>query len=836
MKWRAWSILLTLVVVSLLALAVPASGQGQLAPAEITGKAVYVPFPVAIKIDGDVKDWDGVPVTKVARGKTLSPKPEEKGSFSFSVAADDTSFYILMTMLDKSIITGKHGTDFWNEDSMEFYLNFSGDLTATAYTPQIYQINVNPGDIGKKTLTLSGTNINVIKDKVTGVVFKTDDGWGFEAAVPLPFKPEHGKIFGFQAHTNGATEKDRDVKLIWSLADTGDTSYQDPSVFGQAILFQVGSKDVPTPVAIVAKASPTPTPVPVPKARAFVAVNQVGYFTSQPKRAVFAVEKALSTTPTWLLKDAGTGAMVASSTAADGVMDNASGDTVYVVDFSYIQAPGTYVLSVGGLDSAPFKIGSDIYGDLRKDSIAYFYRDRSGIAIEEKYAGKTWARPAGHLSDSSVTCYKGTDTSGKSWDGCPYQLDGSGGWYDAGDYGKYVVNGGITEWTLVNWYEHSPASFPDGSLKLPENSNKWPDILDEARWEMDFMLRMQVPEGQPLAGMAHHKLHSTTWDPVPAPLPEKADNRFLMPPSTAATLNLAATAAQCARVWKPFDAAFAQRCLTAAETAWKAALAHPDMLYGSIPGAGGGDYGDNNVTDEFFWAAAELYITTGNTVYSDYLKQSPYYTQFYGLKADAISAMGWGDTSVLGVISLVTVQNGLPKEDLDRFRKQIVQTADRYVATIKGEGYSVSVGASQYVWGSNSTVLNNAVILALAYDYTKETQYLNGVIESMNYILGRNAINQSFVTGYGQNAAQHPHHRLWANQPDRGFPAPPPGVVVGGPNGTPADPTAIDKVSKVPPARRYLDDIESYSTNEVAINWNAPLVWVSSYLDGLFNK
>ncbi len=144
---------------------------------------------------------------------------------------------------------------------------------------------------------------------------------------------------------------------------------------------------------------------------------------------------------------------------------------------------------------------------LRYDALAYFYHNRSGIEIEAQYVGEEYARPAGHLTDAEVTCFKGKDNSGKDWSGCDYTLDASRGWYDAGDYGKYVVNGGISAWTLMNLYERFPDAYPDGSLMIPENSNDVPDLLDEARWEMEFLLGMQVPEGQTLSGMAHHKMH-----------------------------------------------------------------------------------------------------------------------------------------------------------------------------------------------------------------------------------------------------------------------------------------------------------------------------------------
>jgi beta-glucosidase len=219
-----------------------------LAPPEITGKAVYIPFPVTIKLDGKLDDWAGVPLTTVSRGNMPSKDPAEDGSFTFGVAADDSNLYVLMLVKDQNIITNQHGTDYWNEDSGEYYVNQSGNLAATVYDQDMAQINIKPMDIGKtdpKALTLSGVNTDTIK--VTGIVFKTADGWGFEASVPLKQKPTHGAVIGFQTQLNGASDQDRNVKLIWSLADTSDNSYQNPSLFGQGIFFKVGSTDIPTP-------------------------------------------------------------------------------------------------------------------------------------------------------------------------------------------------------------------------------------------------------------------------------------------------------------------------------------------------------------------------------------------------------------------------------------------------------------------------------------------------------------------------------------------------------------------------------------------------------------
>ena len=814
-----------------------AIAQEPLAPPEIEGEAVYVPFPVAITLDGDLGDWSNVPMFTVERGTILSDNPAENGSFTFGLAADLDFVYITMTMPDQNIITGEHGTDYWNEDSFEFYFNFSGNLGATSYEAGIFQVNINAGNIGNDDptdITITGTNAATAN--VEAFVFPTDDGWGFEAAVPLPSEPVHGIEVGFNAQINGASELDRNVKLIWSLADTGDNSWQNPSLFGRALFFEVGHDTVPMPSEVTVTVEEETMDDSV---RALTAVNQVGYFVDSVKHAVYGTTVAVeSETLAWSVQNEA-GEIVLSGQTEVGFYDSASGDRVYIADFSALDTAGTYTITINDVQSVPFTVANDIYGQLKNDALHYYYQNRSGIPLEEEYAGAAWVREAGHPTDNDVTCWSGQDADGRTWEGCDYRLDASGGWYDAGDYGKYVVNAGITVWTLLNWYEHSPETFPDGSMPIPENANGVPDILDEARWELDFMLRMQVPQGQPQAGMVHHKIHDAQWAGLPVlPVQRVANDdpnngRFLMPPSTAATLNLAATAAQCARIYETFDAEFANRCLEAAEIAWQAAHDNEIVRYGRIPGVGGGDYSDGNVDDEFFWAAAELFITTGKTEYADFLTNSPYYRRVPALQAGSGGAMYWGDVATPGIISLATTENDLSPSEIARLQAMIIIAADNFVEVVNSEGYGVPVRGANYVWGSNANILNNALVMALAYDFTGDEKYLNGVIETANYILGRNAVNQSYVSGYGTYSMQHPHHRFWANTGS--YPPPPSGALAGGANGSLADPYAIEHVSGLPPARSYIDHVDSYSTNEVTINWNAPLVWVISYLDEHFD-
>ncbi|MEJ2569771.1 MAG: glycoside hydrolase family 9 protein [Anaerolineales bacterium] len=838
MNETSWlTTIVTVIVLAVIALAAPANVAAQNfdgpVPPEIQGELIYIPFPVEITVDGDLSDWEGLPSSYVDYGQTLSSDPAENGSFTFSVAADAQNFYITMQMPDKNIIAGKHGTNFWNEDSMEFYINASDDLNATAYWPKIFQININAADIGNTdpdALTITGMKSS--DANVRGFVFETEDGWGFEAAVSLEglLEPAHGVEIGFQAQINGASALDRNVKLIWSKADTADQSWQYPYLFGRAIFFELGREDIPQPSAVEVQptAAPTPTAVPIP---AQVSVNQTGYFPEGEKNASVANDSTDALD--WSLRDSSGEVVLSGKTTVLGE-DATSGDFLHQIDFSEYNTPGSgYQLLAGGLESVSFAIAKDIYSQLKLDALAYFYHNRSGTPIVVQYVGANWARPAGHITDDNVTCYKGDDPDGNSWPGCDYSLDVAGGWYDAGDFGKYVVNGGISAWTLMNLYERFPEVYGDGTLRIPEQSNGVPDLLDEARWEMEFLLSMQVPQGQPKAGMVHHKIHDRTWEPMPMVPPMEVDNdneheiagqgRYLYPPSTAATLNLAATAAQCARIWDEIDPDFAATCLTAAQTAWEAALANPNIYAGNTPGDGGGNYEDGNVADEFYWAAAELYVTTGDETYLNYLLESDRFGE--------VGQFDWGNTSSLGTITLVSTENDLPQEQAAKLKANVLDFADEMLTIQENDGYSVLIDG-EYPWGSNGLILNNTILMALAHDLSGEGKYLDSVRLSMDYILGHNPLYKSYVSGYGTYPMQHPHHRFWANDPANGYPPPPPGALAGGANATANDPAALNaNLSAYAPSKRYVDEIGSYSTNEVTINWNAPLAWVATYLD-----
>lgn len=607
--------------------------------------------------------------------------------------------------------------------------------------------------------------------------------------------------------------------------------------------------------AIAALATATPA-LSQQEAVNAIQMSQVGFETQGPKTAT--VVDSSRTPLAWEVTDA-SGVVAATGVSTVFGDDASSRRHLHTVAFAGLQTPGQdYRLTVGTHQSRPFSVADRPHARLKFDALAYFYQNRAGIPIiAEHVARPDLARAAGHPHEVA-SCFRGRDSAGTVWPGCDYSLDVTGGWYDAGDHGKYVVNGGIAVWMLLDAWERAQAkaspgatAFADGQVDIPEAGNGVDDLLDEARYEIEFLLRMQIPEGvkaslpvgpqpggQPLVltevdagGMVHHKVHDAQWSPLPTNPADDGLTRYLYPPSTAATLNLAAVAAQCARIWRTVDPAFAQTCLTASQRAFRSALRNRDVR---APDGftGGGGYGDNDVSDEFYWATAELFITTSNPAYLTALKTSPFYLGGPQSGATATGDPGWASTAALGSLSLATVPNSLSDADRSQVRANIVAGARAYRAESYSQGYGLPFAGNSYEWGSNGALMSRAVILGSAFDYSGDWDLRNGALQAMDYVLGRNPLDQSYVTGYGARPMRNPHHRFWANAADPAYPKPPAGALSGGPNNQAmTDEVAKTMVGRCAPQTCWADDIHAYALNEVAINWNAPLVWVAAFLD-----
>jgi endoglucanase len=242
-----------------------------------------------------------------------------------------------------------------------------------------------------------------------------------------------------------------------------------------------------------------------------IKINQLGYLPDGPKIAT--VSRNGTSPLLWRLQDDGGRTVLNGQTIPFG-NDTSSGLNVHTIDFTNYTTAGTdfNLQVVGGQASYPFAISSRLYIPLIPDSMQFFYQQRSGIAIDAELVGSQYARPAGHVNvfpnqgDVVTPCqyaWESNVTYLEPWT-CNYTLDVSQGWYDAGDQGKYVVNGGISTAQILMAYERtlwttnsSYKLVSDGALRIPERLNGYPDFLDEARWEMEFMLKMQVPAKSP---------------------------------------------------------------------------------------------------------------------------------------------------------------------------------------------------------------------------------------------------------------------------------------------------------------------------------------------------
>jgi len=490
-----------------------------------------------------------------------------------------------------------------------------------------------------------------------------------------------------------------------------------------------------------------------------------------------------------------------------------SDETVRVADFSALTQAGAYRVRVGSLVSDPFTVAQDGYRALGDAALKAFYFNRSALALTPEYAGP-WARPAGH-PDDKVLVHASAASKARPQGTV---IASPKGWYDAGDYNKYVVNSGISTYTLLAALEHFPDVFKR-DIGIPESGNGVPDILDEALWNLDWLLTMQDPAD----GGVYHKLTNLRFDGMVMPHAASTTPRYVVAKSTAAALDFAATMATASRVLAPYDAKWpgvSQRMLAAAQAAWRWAEAHPNVVFKNPKDVVTGEYGDAQLADEFAWAAAELFIATGQNNYA----------QAFMRRDAALSTPGWDNVAALGWMSLAHHRDRL-KPGIDRalIERRIDALASQLAVTADG-GYRVPLASKDIVWGSNAVILNQGMMLLQAYRINGTPAYLQAAQSSLDYVLGRNATGYTFVTGFGARPVMHPHHR--PSMAD-GVAAPVPGWLAGGPNPGQQDAKDCPPYPSKLPALSYLDHACSYAANEVAINWNAPLVYVTAALSAL---
>jgi endoglucanase len=557
-----------------------------------------------------------------------------------------------------------------------------------------------------------------------------------------------------------------------------------------------------------------------PGERPEVRINQLGYLPTGPKRAVW-VSDAPDPAEFCVRDHAGTRVFGGRTRPWPVRPEPSSGMAVHVLDFSGLRAEGKgFAIEVGGAGSHPFAIAHDLYRGLVRDALAFFYLQRSASAIDEARA-PGYGRPAGHPGDASVQAWTGpaAERLYPGWS-CPGRFDVSGGWYDAGDHGKYVTSGAMPLWQLLATVE----LIRRRAVRCAWWARTEALLLEECRWQLDWLLRMQVPAGAAHAGMAFHRVHGTEWAPLPCWPHDDPTTRVLHRPSTSATLDLAAVAAHAARLFAD-EPGYARRLLDVALTAHQAAHAEPLLLAPDDQGAsGGGPYADDNVEDEFAWAATELWLATGDPAYAEQARGS--------FAPDVFDLDGFDWNRMAAPAALDLALHGEAIDGHGRVVASVVAAADRLTDLQRGQPWGQPYAPDDgWHWGSNGRVLNNLVVLAVAHELSGRDEHRDAATRGLDYLLGCNALGQSYVTGHGSDFTRHQRTRHFAHDLDSRFPPPPPGALAGGPTskdhpGFPTDP----RLAGLPPQRCYLDEPTSETTNDVCIRWNAPLVWMAVYL------
>lgn len=520
--------------------------------------------------------------------------------------------------------------------------------------------------------------------------------------------------------------------------------------------------------------------------------NLLGWRPGAPKRFFFAGSER-----EFALLDSAGKAVLTGSLDPAGVWE-ATGDSLRVGDFGRWTRPGTWRLAVGRILSEPFRIGDDVYDSLVAASAKAFYFQRA-TALDPSHAGR-WAHPAGH-PDSALPLLEAREAVGTR--------DVGGGWYDAGDYGKYVVNAGISVSTLLLLQEIAPKILPDRSLGIPESGNGRGDLLDEVLFETRWFERMQDKDGG-----VFFKVASRRWSGFTPPELDTLP-RFVIGKSTSSTLNFAAAMAQCARMVRTQDPKRSERLLVAARKAWSWAVRNPSVPAPSETG-GSGSYGDDQFADEFLWAAVELWRASGSPK-----ERAEVVARLRDVRFTP--APTWAQTQDLALFSLALAG----KDSLARWAAaRVEELADSIHVAI--EGNAARIPLESFIWGSNSLLLNHGMALVVSHRVNGTAARLDDLQDLLDYTLGRNALATSFVTGFGARAPRHPHHRLVSGRDAI------PGFLSGGPNQARQDDLVHNPWGVLypwrEPARCWLDQTGSYASNEIAINWNASLLFVAGYL------
>ncbi len=528
-----------------------------------------------------------------------------------------------------------------------------------------------------------------------------------------------------------------------------------------------------------------------------IKVNHLGYEPTAQKRAIFPYEQG----DTFYVIDTQTNQVVYTGAIVGERGNGSTGETNFYGDFTDLTTPGTYrVVSQLFGESHEFEIKEGVYQEVLDASIKMLYLQRSGETLLEEHAG-IYAHDASHTTTSLIF---GNDVP----------VDTSGGWYDAGDYGRYTVTGVKAVMDVLIAYHNNPEVFSD-TLNIPESNNGIADVLDEARFQLEWLLKMQNGHGG-----VYTQVNTPQFPGYIMP-DEDLQNVYIMSESSTATGAFVAATALGSIIYEEIDPEFSQTLLNASVKSWNYLQSIGYIQYNPPEGYSAGHYRDTNDQDERFSAASFLYAATGESQYLDSA------IALYNANIDHFDHLDWKNISLYGMYGLLEMSE-LPSNNQDfdfTLSQHFINIAEGIVNASMYDGYFVSLGGF-YVWGSNSYITNNAIVLLLADQIQENINYTTIAGEHLNYILGKNALDICYVTGFGHNSPENIHHRISVAAGTAI-----PGALVGGPNFSRDDPTAQALIPEgTPHALSYVDHVESYSTNEVTIYWNSALTSLISFI------
>jgi len=546
-------------------------------------------------------------------------------------------------------------------------------------------------------------------------------------------------------------------------------------------------------------------PIPV------IVVDQFGYPTKAAKIAVIrnpqmGYDSTVHFTPgqNYAVVDRTSGDIIKRGTPTiwnNGATDSVSGDKAWWFDFSDVTTPGTYtVMDLDkGLSSVEFEINDRVYRSVLKHAVRIYYYQRAGFDKTAATAGADWADGASHLR-------AGQDPQARPWETRRWfaksdvsQIkDLHGGWFDAGDYNKYTSWAARAVIVLLRAYDENPNAFGDES-GIAESGNGIPDILDEIKWALDWLERMQNSDGSLLCvqGLDHASPPSAATGPS-----------YYGPATTAASLMGAAAFAYAAKIYSARAEVTLRRyghdLATRAKRAWDWATANPRVLYYNNddirqPGSRGLAAGQQEMDDSLrlfakFEAAVYLYQLTGEPLFKNFVESN--YMSI--LPSSGPTVWNWDperQESLLSYARLPGISVQVRSAILTNFVAGVTGNADQLPMVIdKKDPYRAPISA--YVWGSNLLKAEQArlyVLLALYGDNVATAAVADSAaLGYIHYIHGVNPLGLVYLTNMKSAGAKHSaitmfHHWFdhnsarWSKVGDS-MPGPPPGYLVGGPN------------------------------------------------------